>query len=366
VGTLRVGIDVGKALGVADGIGTYSRLLISHLAELDDLELHLYDLHHDDLDERRLAERFPELPASVRVHPRDDGTQQTLDLFHAPAHRVPEATVARLVFTLHDLTFLSHPELHTVANRVSTFCALTSAVSRGAHFVAVSKHTRGEAVRLLALGEDRLSVVHSAADPLFRPLDRTAARAALTARFGLSRPYVLSVGSMEPRKNLLRLLAAVLGLKHDLRDHHALVVTGAPGWRNREIREALERAAAECTVLSTGEVSQDELVRLYAGAEVLVYPSLAEGFGLPVLEAFACGTPVITSSVSALPEIGGEAAVYVNPLDVGALTAAIERVLSDQDLRADLSRRGLERAGAFSWQATAEQTRELFRRVVGR
>jgi glycosyltransferase involved in cell wall biosynthesis len=267
------------------------------------------------------------------------------------------------VFTLHDLTFLSHHLLHTLRNRLDTLLALSQAVRAGARFIAVSAHTREQALRFLRLRPERVAVVRWAADPAFRPLADPGAVAAVKARLGVDRPYLLSVGSLEPRKNITTLVDAFTRLPAALRDRHALVIVGGPGWRNREIVERLERAAAECAVIRAGAVPLPDLVALYNGAVALAYPSLAEGFGLPVLEAMACGTPVVTSCVSSLPEVAGDAALLVDPHDAAGLSAALGRLLAEPALRAELRRRGLARAATFSWRRTALETLEVYRRA---
>jgi glycosyltransferase involved in cell wall biosynthesis len=360
---LRIGIDIGKALGVSDGLATSSRLLVHSLLEVDrEDEYHLFDLHHPELDEARLAEVFPTLPGNARVH-RERPAAVELDLFHGPAHRLAAVPGLRTVFTLHDLTFLSHHRLHTLRNRLETLLACSQAIRAGARFIAVSAHTREQAMRLLRLRPERLAVVHWAADPAFRPLTEPGQIAAVGVRLGIDRPYLLSVGSLEPRKNLDTLVDAFTQLPAALRDRHALVIVGGPGWRNRAIVERIERAAAECTVIRVGAVPLSDLVALYNGAVALAYPSLAEGFGLPVLEAMACGTPVVTSSTSSLPEVAGDAALLVDPHDPAGLSAALERLLSDPGLRADLRHRGLARAATFSWRHTALETLEVYRRT---
>ncbi len=361
---MRIGVDIGKALGPDDGLATSSRLLVRTLLQVDrDNEYLLFDLHHPRLDRERLEAVFGGLPTNARVV-AEPAADHRLDLFHAPAHRLPSRRLDRLVFTLHDLTFLSHPHLHTLSNRLDTLAAVSRAAAAGADFIAVSGWTRDEALARLGVAGERLTVVPWAPGPAFKPLDDPARGQRHAARFGVDRPYLLSVGSMEPRKNLVALVDAFVALPDGLRDRHALVLVGGEGWRNLAIRERLERARSTCRVLCLGAVRQATLVALYNGARALAYPSLAEGFGLPVVEAMACGCPVVTSSSSALPEAAGGAALLVDPGDPAALRQALERVLADEALRADLRARGLARAAALSWRRTAEQTLAVYRRAV--
>jgi len=361
---MRIGIDVGKAIGVPDGLATASRLLVAGLAEVGgEHSFLLYDLHHRGLDEERLTQVLPGLPANFELCSGPPRAGE-VDVFHAVAHRVPAAAVGALVFSTYDLTYLTHPQFHTVVNRVDTLVATVEAASRGARFVAISEHTRQQVVRVLALPESWVEVVGIAHDPVFRPVGEPE-RTAVLERLGVDRPYVLSVGSLEPRKNLGGLVEAFLHLPDEVRSQHALVVTGAEGWRNREILERLERASGSAQLILTGAVELGELVALYSGAELFVSPSFAEGFGLPVVEAMACGAPVVTSSCTSLPEVAGDAALLVDPTDPFIIAAAMGRALADTSLREELRQRGLERAKRFSHLRTAERMLGVYRRVAG-
>jgi len=361
-----IGLDVGKALGGFDGLATYSRMLISALAEVDGSHhYHLYDLHSPRPDQALFRARFPGAPSHLSFHPSAGPAPGEVALFHSLAHRLPPVKPPRLVFTLHDLTFLSHPGFHTVKNRVETLCAVVEAACTADRFIAVSEHTKGQAMALLGLAGERIVVIPEAADPCFKPVDREERRSAVLRRLGVDGPFLLTVGSLEPRKNLGRLLDALALLPEDTRSSHTLVVTGGPGWCNRELHERIERGASGLRVRLTGEVPQDDLAVLYSCAEAFVYPSLAEGFGLPVLEAMACGAPVVTSSTTSLPEVVGEAAILVDPADAEALADAVGRVLADSALRRELRARGFHRVAEFSWQRSARKTLELYRALLG-
>ena len=363
--SLRVGFDVGKAVGPADGVGRFGRSLLRALVEeapAAGVELHLYDLiagraRGDDL----VAILGGRLPDGIVVHGRAPRSGQ-VDLFHATTFRVPPRVFCAIVLTLYDLSFVSHPECHTLANRVLSLVGTAEAAARGAVLAAISGHTRDQAVRLLGMPADRIAVIPLAADPAFRPVDAGAARRRLAERHGIDRPFLLAVGSLEPRKNLARLVDACERLRSCRRRELALVLAGSQGWRNRELLERLE--GSEIDIRRAGPVPTADLVDLYAAAEVLVYPSLEEGFGLPVLEAQACRAPVVASAAGAVPEAAGDGAVLVDPLDVGALAASIEDVLCRPDLRADLVRRGAANAARFSWQRCAREHLTLYRQVA--
>jgi alpha-1,3-rhamnosyl/mannosyltransferase len=216
--------------------------------------------------------------------------------------------------------------------------------------MAISEATRRDLVEHYPAAADKTTVVPLAADDRFRPGD--AAR-----HPGPDGPFVLVVGTLEPRKNLPRLIEAFAGLDPALRERYRLVLAGANGWQTDETFASIAEHENEITTL--GYVSDDDLAALYRAAELVCYPSLYEGFGLPVLEAMQSGTAVLTSSTSSMPEVGGDAARYVDPLDVDDIRAGLEQLLADADERERLARLGRERSESFSWERTARETLAL-------
>ena len=206
-------------------------------------------------------------------------------------------------------------------------------------------------------------MIYEAADPQFRP-QAPEAVAAVRTRYGLPDRYLLCVGTIEPRKNLGRVLAAFERL-HAERLTDALVIVGKRGWLYDDFFAQLEHSPAKHAVIFPGFVPDADLPAVYAGSQALAFPSEFEGFGLPVLEAMACGAPVVCSNTSSLPEVAGDAALLVDPDDVAAITAALRRVLADADLAAELRRRGLAQAARFSWQRTAQETLAVYRQLIG-
>jgi glycosyltransferase involved in cell wall biosynthesis len=239
--------------------------------------------------------------------------------------------------------------------------ALAPSAARADRIVTPSQFTRDDVLKLLPVEPERVVVIPGGIDRSFKPqpAEEVAARLApLGLRAG---DYLLFLGTIEPRKNLARLLQAMelAGPKIG-----PLVLAGGRGWNNAAIRDAIARLARDGRIRDLGYVADDLRPALQAGARAFVYPSLYEGFGLPPLEAMACGTPVLTSNVSALPEVMGDAALYVDPEDVPALAAALTRLWDDESLRADLRARGLARAQEFSWDRTARLTIEVYRDLL--
>jgi glycosyltransferase involved in cell wall biosynthesis len=299
-----------------------------------------------------LRHRLP-LPAELVTGP--------VDVLLAPDFVAPPAARARTIITVHDLSYLIVPQYADPGLRRYLTAAVPRALRRAAHVVAVSEATRRDLITRLGLPPERVSTVYNGVDPRFRPLD-PAARAAARARLGLPERFVLTLGTLEPRKNhlgLLRAFARLAGAEPDL----ALVVGGRRGWLDQPIFDEVRRLGLEERVRFLGGVPDDDLPALYAAATAFAYPSWYEGFGLPPLEALACGVPVVASRAGALPEVCGEAALLVKPGDTDALAAALARALGDAALRAELARRGPAQAARFTWPATARRLLEVMARV---
>jgi len=285
-----------------------------------------------------------------------------LDVLHGPVNVAPRRAPCPTVVTVHDLAFLRFPNTLTPGRRRYLTAATRDAVRRAERVIAVSASTARDVVELLGAAPDLVTVVPLAADPAFRPLP-PAALAAFRAERGLARPFVLSVATLEPRKNLPLLLRAFARIAADV--EHDLVLVGAEGWMGGELRATLGRLNLGDRVRLAGFGDPADLPSWYGAAELFVYPSLFEGFGLPPLEAMACGTPVVVSTAASLPEVVGDAALAIDPTDEAGLAASMGRVLFDPILAADLRARGLARAAGFSWARTAAATVGVYREAAG-
>jgi glycosyltransferase involved in cell wall biosynthesis len=287
-----------------------------------------------------------------------------LDLFHGCDFVAPPLGAVPTVVSVHDLSFVHLPECHTPLNRWYLRLAVPRAARAAAAVLVPSASAARDLRQWLGLPEDRVAVVPPGVDARFRPAGDPAALRALRERLGLPRRYLLFVGTREPRKNLGTLLAAYRALRAGGAGC-GLVVAGAPGWRVRALERELGALAAAGEVVLPGFVAEDDLPGLYAGAEALVLPSRAEGFGLPVLEAMACGTPVVAARAPGLAEAAGDAGLLVEPGDAEGLARALRAVLEQPALRAGLTARGLARAAGFGWPATARATLGVYQRVAG-
>lgn len=290
-----------------------------------------------------------------------------VDLFHGMMGNVATpflGRTAKYVVTMHDLLSAMFPDLFTLRVRTVTRLTLSRVIRRADAIIAVSETTKHDIQRLFGVPGQKVCVIYEAPSRWFKPLP-TCRIEATTQRYALSGPYLLFVGLVEPRKNLDTLLLAYALLKSRRKTRgHRLVVAGRMGWYYkryyRHLSHSIRNLGLEQDVVFTGFVPDEDLAALYNGATTFIFPSSYEGFGLPILEAMACGTPVITSNVSALPEVAGDAACLIEPRNPEQLAAAIEAVLSDPHLQRRLREGGLARAHAFSWEETAAKTLQVY------
>jgi len=281
------------------------------------------------------------------------------DVAHAPAFVGPLASAIPIVTTIHDLSFLRFPRLFRPANRLYLNTMTRLSARRSRHLIAVSKHTARESEHLLGVKPDMITVVYHGVDDRFRRLP-TDDVAAFRERRGLPERFVLFVGTLEPRKNLKRLIEAFVRADED---GVKLIIVGGRGWLYEDLFAQVEDLGLRDTVLFPGYVSNEELAFWYNAATVFAYPSLYEGFGMPVTEAQACGTPVLTSNTTSLPEAAGEAAVLVDPEDIASIATGLRCLLKNEELQRELSEQGQKHASGFTWPTTARETVEVYRQA---
>lgn len=285
-------------------------------------------------------------------------------ILHAPNY-VPPTHTGPTVISIHDLSHLRHPETHPKERIDWLNNHLPAAMANADQIISVSEFTKNE---MLALGlvEDpaRITVCYNGCDPSFRPHSDEELLPELS-KWGLERgKYILSVATLEPRKNMERLLDAYEALPAEVASEYALVLTGADGWKNDSLRQHIARLSPPHRVITTGYLERPQLQSLLAGAGVFAYLSIYEGFGLPVIEAMASGTPVLTSNTTSLIEVAGDSAVTVDPLDVSAIGDGILAVLNNPALADEFRVKGLARASQFSWKRCARETLEVYRSVL--
>lgn len=366
--SLRIGIDASRVdAGHRTGTEQYSAQLLEALGTLD--HRNMYTLYVNSRVRPNLTLPpnfrarlipFPRLWTHARLSVEMLGSAP--DVLFVPAHVVPLAH-PRTVVTIHDLGYRAFPEAHPRRTRQYLDWSTRWSASVARRIIAPSEATARDLVAAYATPRERVTVIPHGYHPRFRPLPPEVVASGL-ARLGISQPYLLFVGTLQPRKNLARTLAAFEHLVASGAPHR-LVLVGQRGWLADPLFAAITRPAAPARdrVHLTGYLADEDVPIVYNGAAALAFPSLHEGFGLPALEALACGTPVLTSNSSSLPEVVGDAALLVDPLDTAALAAGLARLIGDEALRAELRERGLARARQFTWRRTAEQTLEILEEV---
>ena len=291
-----------------------------------------------------------------------------VDVFHGMDHvGIPlVGRSCRYVVTVHDVIPLILPETFTPRHRLVVRMALARVRRKADRVIVPSRAVKRDVVQRVGFPEGRVVVTPEGCEPRFRPVRSEGILRDVAARYDLPPRYVLAVGTLEPRKNLTTLLEAFARLRRDgeVDADLRLVLAGARGWLDEPIFAAVRSLGIEDAVRFTGFVDDDDLPAVYSGAALFVFPSLHEGFGLPLLEAMACGVPVVTSNISSMPEVAGDAAVLVDPRDANGLAAAIARVLRDEALRDRLRGAGLARVREFSWEATARRTLDAYASLV--
>jgi glycosyltransferase involved in cell wall biosynthesis len=407
-------IDASAAVHNKAGLSRYAQELIAQLAA-DPAHAGQYGVFYHDATTARLNDVIKALPGiALKSGSRPWRLQALLAqlanlsqdnllpapsaaLFHATEHLLPRFKRIKTVFTLHDLIFKFFPEHHLPLNRLYLSMAFPLFLRRADAIICVSEQTKRDAQRLYRVPDDKLRVIYEGVDPRFHRESDPATLARVRERYHLPERFVLSVGTIEPRKNLKTLFEAFAQLKkpdgrsqkseirsqksevreqrQEARDKRQelgsqsvddvqLVVAGRQGWLVDETIHAVHELGLTGCVVFTGYVSDEDLPALYSLADAFAFPSVYEGFGLPPLEALACGAPVVCSNASSLPEVVGEAALQVSPTDVRGWMTALERVLSDADLRRDLSARGPRQAARFTWLDAARQTRAVYDELV--
>ena len=372
---MRIAFDATSIPRLMAGAGVYTDNLIRALARVDVDNEYVLFAKGDAFDglararpsfrvvhaggrsrATRLAWEQLMLPAQLRA--------RAIDVLHSPHHTTPMVVAGcRRVVTFHDLTFFILPERYPRSRRLYFQSISWAAAKAAAMLICPSQAVRDDIVRILHAPPEKVRPIAEAASPAFRVIDDPAVLDRLRYNHLLPDRFILSVGSLEPGKNRTTLLKAFAELRRRGVEQK-LVVAGQRAWNYGDDFRLAEDLGLKGHVIFTGYVAPEEMPALYNAADLFVFPSLYEGFGLPVLEAMACGVPVVASNVSSIPEVTGDAALLVDPRDAEALCDAMERILKDADLSASLRQRGLERASTFSWERAARETIEVYEEAL--
>ncbi len=371
-----IGIDASRATtGQRTGTEAYAYFLIRALIPLAGARGHRLRLYFNTPP---AGDLFPDAAWVERViipqrrlwtHARlgHELRRRPPDVFFTPAHVIPAGVSCPSVATIHDLGYERFPEAHP-RRQLAYLRWSTRHNARVARRVIADSHaTRDDLARLYAIDPAKIAVVYPGIDPRLQRVEDAGEISGALARYGIQPPYLLYLGTLQPRKNLVRLVAAFA--ESDLiAEGYTLALAGKAGWLSRPIFEAVAGAppAVRERVLLPGYIADEDKAALLSGATALVFPSLYEGFGFPVLEAQACGAPVVCSNSSSLPEVAGEGALLVNPEDTAAIAGALRQVAGDETLRGRLVARGRANLKRFDWASAAGQTLELLERATNR
>jgi len=378
---LPVTLDAGPAVHQRAGLSRYTEQLAlalqKHCADL--VETHLFYNQHSDhvlpnslrplptqiIHLGQYAWRLSVLASQIARLPYRP-LQKRLGgscVYHATEHLLPFLTLPT-VMTVHDLIFERYPQHHKLTNRAFLKVGMPLFVRAATRIIAVSRHTAHDLSSLYGVPDAKIAVIHNGVERGFQPASPEKI-ADVRRRSSPDRPYLLIIGTLEPRKNHRLALQSLVQLKA-LGYPHRLIVGGGKGWLFESISDAVVSMGLVDDVSFIGYVPEADLPALYAGADAFLFPSEYEGFGLPLLEAMACGVPVVCSRTSSLPELAGEAALLIDPHDAGALTAAIRQIIDHPELASTLRQRGLLQVRHFTWESTAHHTAQIYQDIVER
>lgn len=375
---MRILVDYTSGIAQGAGIGRYTRNLVAAMLrqnQNDSFTLFSASRPTDQRDfpqganvrtivspinSRRLNILWHRLRAPMPI----EALAGSADIFHAPDFTLPPVLRARTVVTVHDLAFMTHPECAVPSLRAYLLKTTPRAVRRADHILADSQRTADDLVTLLNAPPEKVSVVYPGVDTALRRIEDVAQLTRVAARYGLRGPFMLAVGTIEPRKNYNRLIRAFIRICDKPGAPTHLVIVGRKGWMYKDVFDTLARAGLGDRIRILEDVRDGDLAALYSMATALVSPSLYEGFGIPPVEAMACGLPVIVSDGGSLPEVVGDAGLIVPATDIDALADTMLRLATDEPLQMELARRGRKRARLYDWNMAANQTLAIYRAIA--
>lgn len=383
---MRIGIDCRTILnpekGEGAGIGHYTYQLVRHLLKID--EKNDYFLFFDRTVQQRRLTKFKQKNVRIKFFPfiqyakfMPGGyshflvsaflAKHKLDVFHSPTLNLPQSYRAASVVTAHDLTVYKFPELYTDKQVSLLRTIIPQAVKQAKKIIAVSRSTKKDLGEIFGVGSERVRVIYHGLDERFLKKSAPELIENIKKKFNIKNSYLLFLGTLESRKNIIRIIEAYERLRDRITSiqHQGLsiqlVLAGAPGVNFNEIKKRIENSKYKEDILLPGYIEADDLDPLFEGARVFVFPTLYEGFGLPVIESMANGVPVITSNISSLPEITKGNAILVDPLNVAEITQAMFDLLTKPEFWQEFSQSGKQKAKEFDWQKTAEETIKVYR-----
>lgn len=375
---MKIGIDYTAALKQSGGIGRYTRGLVTTLAQLD--PHNQYTLLAPNDAPRTGLQTFQNCPNfSHKIYPVPERWLTIawhrfylpvpvewfagqLDLFHSPNFILPPTRQVKTLLTVHDLSFIRHPQGAVASLRKWLNQVVPASLARADHILADSESTKQDLIEIFNLKSADITVVGAGVEERFQPITDPVTLAAVRQRYHLPDSFILGLGTLEPRKNFTGLIAAFA--QSPVRETHHLVIAGGKGWLYDDIFAAAQTSPVADRIHLVGFVADEDLPALYSLAGIFAYPSHYEGFGIPVIEAMACGTAVVCANNSCLPEVAGDAALQVTATDTPALAEALAQLANNPELRAQAIQEGFRQARKFTWRAAAERLLAVYQRFV--
>ena len=361
---MKIAIDTQTTLGQKSGFGFYVKNLVEALSRVDPKNDYIL------VSPRTVAGRQAKDFSTPQRFFWDQLTfprrarKAKVDLLHQPCFSAPLFYPGKVIVTCHDLISIFFPENLPLASRLFYSKWEPFSYRKAAKIIAISEHTKRDLIAFLKIPENDIRVIHLAASRDFQPIKTQKTLKRVQKKYRTGPEYILDVGTLEPRKNLAFLVRAyALAVREGIKAN--LVITGKRGWYFEGLFKLVDELSLGDKVIFTGYVAEKDLPALYSGAQAFVFPSLYEGFGLPPLEAMACGTPVISSNTSSMPEVIGKAGILISPKDERVWAKNIVKILQDRGLAQTLSKMGLRQAKKFSWDASARKTIEVYQEVLG-
>lgn len=370
---MRIAID---ARGVnwykGTGIGTYTDNILTQLLNIDDENY--YHLYWSGDDYERFNSQNSKIIMTSKKHHRffqqnyipGNLQKEKIDIYHVPQNGIGlcDSIRCKKVITIHDLIPYIMPETVGKGYLLKFLKEVPDIIQYVDAIITVSNWSKKDILKFFPIDSEKVYVTPLATDIKYKALDKEWCRYMIEKKLNIKKPFLLYIGGFSPRKNVRSLLMAFSRIYHDLNKDYVLVITGSLRDEGNSLKELCDNLQISSQVIFTGFIEEDMLPLLYNAAELFVYPSFYEGFGLPPLEAMSCGTPVITSNVSSIPEVVGDAGILIDPYDTSNLMEALVNTLNNEPLKEQLSKAGLNRASQYSWKRTASETLDTYKKIA--
>jgi glycosyltransferase involved in cell wall biosynthesis len=380
---MKIGINALSHMGKSEGVKIYIRNLISYLAQVDKeneyiifvgLEVEkLKSINKNNFNFvifpfpfllKLIIIRFIVRIFTEHIYIPIYSYLKSLDVVHFTESYISILPVRHSIVTIHDITIYTHSRYHPITMRFYLKPLLAFSLRKSDLIISDSKSTKDEIIKIFKIDPNKIKVIYLGVEKRFKKLDSTYVKSELKKKYSIDYNYIFYIGNLEPRKNINSAIEAFSTLKKREKLDHKFIIAGKKAWLYKKIFKVIKRLKLENEVIFTGFIPDNDVPLFLNGADVFVYPAWFEGFGLPVLEAIACGTPVVASNVSSIPEILNNGAILVDPKNILSIAGGIEKFLKNEQYRIKTSRKGLERAKKFKWEETAIQTLEVYKKIA--